>query len=96
MHWQTLIETRDRIASNPSVAIYRGRRRIAPRRLGTILDPRKRDKFVQKSWEGSNCKPGVFPEDPELMTKMEKGKEMLVIVKRGSGVDYEQKGYGPR
>ncbi|KAH6623088.1 hypothetical protein F5144DRAFT_623145 [Chaetomium tenue] len=78
-----------------SSCLYRGTERTKILGIGTVLDPRKRVKFVQKSWEGSNCKPGVFPEDPELMTMMEQCKEMLVIVKRGSGVDYEQKKDSP-
>lgn len=94
-HWQMIIETRDGVASNPSVTIYRSKEELEPDRLGTVLDPRKRVKFVQKLWEGSNCEPGVFPQDPELMTGLEQWKKMLVIVKRGSGVDYEQKKDSP-
>jgi hypothetical protein len=95
MHWQIVMESRDGVASNPSVTIYRGKEELRIGCLGTVLDPSKRVKFEQKLWEGLDCEPGIFPEDPELMTGLEPWKEMLIIVKRGSSIDYEEKKGSP-
>lgn len=91
-HWQTVMEGRDGVASNPSVTVYRAKQ---PALYGSILDPNKRVKFEQKLREGQGSRPYVFPADPELMTRDEQIKEMMVIVMRGSGVDYEEKKGSP-
>lgn len=92
MHWQMLMERRDGVASSPSVTIYRAKKKAQKGGFGTVLDPSKRVQFVQKSWEGP---PNVFRKDKKLMTEGELEKEMLVIVKRGTGVDYEEKKDSP-
>jgi hypothetical protein len=82
------MEGRDGVASNPSVTVYRAKE---PALYGSILDPNKRVKFEQKLREGEGSRPYIFPADPELMTGDEQKKEMMVIVMRGCGVDYEEK-----
>ncbi|SPQ18238.1 595b4278-7ac7-4ce7-ba6c-15d2eeaa20f0 [Thermothielavioides terrestris] len=91
-HWQTIMEARDGVASNPSVVVYRAKE---PAKYGSILDPSRRVKFEQKPRHGQNLREDTFPADPELMTGDEPKKELLVIVKRGSGVDYEEKEDSP-
>ncbi|KAH6847825.1 hypothetical protein B0I37DRAFT_431690 [Chaetomium sp. MPI-CAGE-AT-0009] len=106
MHWQMVMEGRDGMASNPSVTVYRAKQPGPTLARGgyeslfdpnkgveveqKMLDPNKRVKFEQKMREGQYLWRD-FPEDPELMTGDEQGKALLVIVNRGSGVDYEIK-----
>ena len=106
MHWQTIIERRDGTASNPSVTIYRSKARrgrwypnLSPyspiMNELRIFDPSKRDKFEQKPWEGPYWGQDMVPSDPELMTEREGSKDMLIIVKRGAGADYEERKDSP-
>ncbi|KAK4237013.1 hypothetical protein C8A03DRAFT_35052 [Achaetomium macrosporum] len=92
-HWQAVMQGRDGIGSSASVTVYRAQE---PAVYGSILDPSKRVSFEQKPHEGEDLPPGVLrPEDPELRTGDEQKKEIMVIVKRGSGVDYEEKKDSP-
>lgn len=69
--WQTMLESRDGPASNPSVAIYRAK---TPCDYGSILDPDRRVKY----------------ELSDVEVEDEQNKEMMVVVKRGRGVDYSE------
>ncbi|KAK4132440.1 hypothetical protein BT67DRAFT_443651 [Trichocladium antarcticum] len=91
-HWQTVMAGRDGAASNPSVTVYRAK---VPGPHGSILDPSRRVKFQQKPHHGRDLPPHLFPADPELMTGDEQEKELIVVVKRGSGVNYEEKKDSP-
>lgn len=91
-HWQTVMVGRDGAASNPSVTVYRAK---VPGLYGSILDPSRRVKFEQKPHHGQDLRADVFPADPELMTGDEQKKELMVVVKRGSGVNYEEKKDSP-
>ncbi|KAK1758856.1 hypothetical protein QBC47DRAFT_336340 [Echria macrotheca] len=84
-HWQAMLENRDGILSRPSVTIYRA---TQPAQHGKILDPTKRVKYEQKPFVNSE----EFLRDFFLMADGERNKEMMVVVKRGAGVDYEEKG----
>ncbi|KAK3689113.1 hypothetical protein B0T22DRAFT_427257 [Podospora appendiculata] len=90
-HWQDILEARDGSSSKPSVTVYRA---TEPGRYGCILDPSKRVRYEQKPGQvrASVSDPLVFQADPELMTDGEKTKEILVVVKRGLGVDFEETG----
>jgi hypothetical protein len=88
-HWQSVLEGRDGCASNPSVTIYRA---TQPGRYGSVLDPNKRVLYEQRSSQDQGSWPGFFNVDAELMAAGEIRKEMLFVVKRGSGIDYEEKG----
>ncbi|KAK3317353.1 hypothetical protein B0T19DRAFT_479447 [Cercophora scortea] len=94
LYWQCMMEDRDGLALKPSVTIYRA---TESGRYGSILDPSKRVQYEQKpdQVQAPVFQPGVFREDPELMTDGEKEKEILVVVKRGFGVDFEKKGGPP-
>ncbi|KAK4041665.1 hypothetical protein C8A01DRAFT_45205 [Parachaetomium inaequale] len=91
-HWQTVLEGRDGAASGPSVTIYRAKE---PGSCGSILDPAKRVGYKQKPRKNPHSRPDVFPADPELMTGDEQHKEIMVVVKRGSGVDYGERKSSP-
>ncbi|KAK4220872.1 hypothetical protein QBC38DRAFT_493242 [Podospora fimiseda] len=84
--WQAVMEARDGVESNPSVTVYRAK---TPGHYGSILDPSTRVKFEQKPHRDHNLeRPQDFPADVELMNGDEKNKELMVVVKRGSGVRY--------
>ncbi|VBB84299.1 Putative protein of unknown function [Podospora comata] len=87
-HWQGVLEDRDGVASGPSATIYRAKE---PAQYGSILDPNKRVIFEQKPHCGQDLQPNEFHEDPELMSGDEKKKELMVVVKRGTGVKYEER-----
>lgn len=91
-HWQGVMKGRDGAVSNPSVTVYRAKE---PGRYGSVLDPRQRTRFEQKPLEDQDSHPGKFPRDPELMDGDEQSKEIMVVVKRGAGVDYEEKKDAP-
>ncbi len=86
------MEGRDGAASSPSVTVYRAKE---PARHGSILDPSRRVKFEQKPHRGQQLREDQFLADPELMMGKQKKQELIVIVKRGSGVDYEEKKDSP-
>lgn len=52
-------------------------------------------KFEQKPHHGQDLREDVFPADLELMTGDEYKKELMAVVKRGSGVSYEEKRDSP-
>jgi hypothetical protein len=83
-HWQTVLEGRDGIASNPSFKVYQAEE---PRLYGSILDPSNRVTFEQTPNPEQDSRPEVFPADPRLMTGDEQEKE-LMVVRRGSGANY--------
>lgn len=87
-HWQRELEERDGAASRPLVTVYRAKK---PAVHGSILDPSMRDKFEQKPLAGTSGPPFVFPSDPDLTTGEEGEKELMVVVERGRGVDYQVK-----
>lgn len=92
-HWQTVLEARDGAASNPSVTVYRAK--DSERRSGAMFDPSRRVKFEQKPHPSQDLRADVFPADPELMAEGENEKELMVVARRGSGVDYEEKKDSP-
>ncbi|KAJ7167600.1 hypothetical protein C8R46DRAFT_1034265 [Mycena filopes] len=90
--WQRALEARDGATSGASVVIYRAN---APRRPGAVLDPTTRVAFAQTLPAGRNLRTYGTVEDDELMKDGERDKEILVIVKRGRGVDYAEKKGSP-
>ncbi len=96
-HWQSLIEARDGADSNPEVVIYRSTQPRTKYQLvrPSILDPSSRVEFRQDPCEGESSVPFVFPADMELATGTGQWKSMMVFVKRGRGVDYQEKGNSP-
>lgn len=88
-NWQGALEARDGRDSHPSVIIYRAKE---PGHRGLILQPRECVKFSQKPvQELPGSHPNFVPKDPDVMSKGEKDKELLAVVKRGAGVDFQKK-----
>ncbi|KAK4141228.1 uncharacterized protein C8A04DRAFT_39262 [Dichotomopilus funicola] len=85
--WQKIMESRDGAASNPSVTVYRAKE---PAQCGSILDPSRRAKFEQKAPLSPNLPEHVFLEDRELLAGDEQKKELMVVVRRGHDVEYEE------
>jgi hypothetical protein len=98
-HWQAAIEARDGAASGASVIIYRAKLTAAEARrslLGcSILNPNDRVRFRQPPGPDEPLDPHIFPADPELMSRAERDKALMVVVKRGAGVDYQEKADSP-
>jgi hypothetical protein len=90
--WQKALEQRDGQASNPSVVIYR------PSVSGTpcaVMHPGTRKLFTQAFTADQDARTFGKVEDATLMRAGEIGKELLVVVKRGDGVDYAEKEGSP-
>ncbi|KAK0256977.1 hypothetical protein LTR02_014938 [Friedmanniomyces endolithicus] len=85
--WQAALERRDGPASRSSVMVYRS----TDSTPCSILDPNKRAVFTQHHGVGQSPRTYASVEDPTLMSASEHTKEILVIVKRGVGVDYAEK-----
>ena len=85
---QTSIEGRDGVASTPSVALYHVRDTALS---GSILDAGNRSRYGQQSPDGQELRPEVLPGSPDSEPK----RELMVVVKRGDGVDYQEKKGSP-
>ena len=90
--WQKALEQRDGQKSNPSVVIYRASISATP---GAVLQPETRQFFTQAFTAGQDARNFGKDEDAMLMRPGEIGKEVLVVVKRGDGVDYAEKEGSP-
>jgi hypothetical protein len=86
-NWQQALEERDGPGSHPSVVIYRSIDSSTP---CSVLEPSKRNVFVQQIAAGQTAKTYGKVEDPLLMRDDERPKEVLVVVKRGAGVSYSE------
>ena len=91
-HWQTLLEERDGYQSKPSVVIYRS---IVPDSPNSVLHTNIRVSFEQKVPKDEEARAFGITQDAGLMADGEKNKELMIIVKRGTGIDYEQKKDSP-
>ncbi|KAJ6531822.1 hypothetical protein B0H19DRAFT_1214149 [Mycena capillaripes] len=89
--WQRALEKRDGASSGASVAIYRA----TSDRKGVVLDPASRVAFAQTLPPGRDLRTFGTEEDAALMAPGEREKEVLVVVKRGHGVDYAEKQGSP-
>ncbi|KAM0421332.1 hypothetical protein ACHAPT_010862 [Fusarium lateritium] len=92
-HWQSIMDARDGSTSKPSVTVYRSTRCKAP---GSVMNPATRVLFEQKVPD-DRAERQTFgqSEDRSLNKDGEYGKEMMIVVKRGFGVDYEEKEGSP-
>ncbi|RYP77338.1 hypothetical protein DL771_001133 [Monosporascus sp. 5C6A] len=92
-HWQSVLEDRDGALSRPSVTIYRSTVSDCP---GSVIDANTRARFEQKMPQDTVAQEAFgITEDAGLMADGERGKEVMIIAKRGSGIDYEQKKDSP-
>ncbi|KAK7427584.1 hypothetical protein QQZ08_005859 [Neonectria magnoliae] len=93
LHWQKVLEDRDGKSSAPSVTIYRS---TVPRGEASIFDPNLRKPYQQNQPKDKKEREEYGRvEDAGLMTDGERHKEIMVIVKRGYHVDYEEKRNSP-
>jgi hypothetical protein len=90
--WQRALEQRDGQASNPSVVIYRATISATP---GAVLQSDTRKLFTQAFTADQDARNFGQVEDAALMRPEEIGKELLIVVKRGDGVDYAEKEDSP-
>jgi hypothetical protein len=78
--WDEIVRQRDGANSGASVIVYRSTQSDAP---GTVTNPRTRQIFEQKLSPSKDLEKFGVTEDKELLEGTGKGKELLVIVKRG-------------
>ncbi|OAA67921.1 hypothetical protein SPI_00116 [Niveomyces insectorum RCEF 264] len=92
--WQAILDARDGAASQPSVTIYRA---TDPDRPCSVLHAhlQAREPFVQRLAAGQTLATFGTTEDAVLMQTGQREREMLVVAKRGQGVDYQEKENSP-
>ncbi|KAK7018395.1 hypothetical protein R3P38DRAFT_2982546 [Favolaschia claudopus] len=90
--WQDVLDKRDGAGSGASVVIYRA---TSKQPCSVLLQPSSRAVFAQTLPAGKNLKTFGKMEDSKLMSPGERQKEVLVVVKRGDGVDYAEKEGSP-
>jgi hypothetical protein len=78
--WNDILFQRDGADSGASVTVYRATQSDVP---GAVTNPRMRQIFEQKLSPLENLENFGLTEDNELLAENEKGKELLVILKRG-------------
>lgn len=78
--WDEILRQRDGANSGASITIYRSTQADAP---GTVTNSCTRQIFEQKVSSPEDLQQFGVTGDEELLAEKEKGKELLVIVKRG-------------
>ncbi|KAK5989318.1 hypothetical protein PT974_10833 [Cladobotryum mycophilum] len=86
--WRGALQSRGGFHSSSSVTIYRS---TQPQHYGAILNKDSRVEFEQDFPSKGSVRTYGDTEDAELMATGEREKEVLVVVKRGKGIDYEEK-----
>ncbi|KAK4207280.1 hypothetical protein QBC37DRAFT_299066 [Rhypophila decipiens] len=89
--WQQDLDLRDGPRSHPSVAVYRSRKAGGKlsRHASLMADPSNWEPYVQQ--HSCNGKRYGETRDEEIMSSVE--REVLVIARRGKGVDYQTDRY---
>ncbi|RYP76920.1 hypothetical protein DL771_001473 [Monosporascus sp. 5C6A] len=85
--WRGVLTSRDGVSSNPSVAIYRSPKN-GP--VGRVIREDSRLLFEQSDTTGFGLE-----EDASLCAGPERFKELLIVARRGHGVDYQVKKDSP-
>ncbi|KAL7957458.1 hypothetical protein V8C34DRAFT_285669 [Trichoderma compactum] len=93
--WQRTLEDRDGSKSGASVTVYRSNLAYLDDSEPYISNKGTWDEFTQALAPDEDIEEYQDAEDPRLMADGEIEKEMLVVVKRGRGVDYEEKQGSP-
>ena len=86
--WHKTLCRRDGLTSKPFVTIYRA---TLPNCPGAVLDPLYREVFEQSLPSRGDPEICRVEEDQSLMIEGEGGRELLVLVKRGRGVDIAER-----
>ena len=90
--WDEIVRQRDGANSGASVIVYRSTQSDAP---GTVINPRTRQIFEQKLSSPEDLVNFGITEDKELLEGKGKGKELLVIVKRGRAANIAEQDRPP-
>ena len=90
--WNEILLQRDGKESGASVSIYRATKSDAP---GAVFNLLSRQVFEQKASLLDDLTEFGEKEDETLMATQEKGKELLVVAKRGHGIDIREHGWPP-
>ncbi|KAI0836472.1 hypothetical protein F5Y06DRAFT_273548 [Hypoxylon sp. FL0890] len=92
-HWRRCMKSRDGEDSDCSVTVYRA---TVPAVLCAVINPNIREVFEQLvPSQHIPMNPSCQEPDQNMMDPYEILKEVLVVVKRGEGVDYEVKEDSP-
>ena len=92
-HWRGVMEARDGVKSGASVTIFRS---VLPHLTDAVFDPKMRTPFEQDVPEDEEEKAAYgIAADYDLTESGEIYKEVLVVVRRGAGVDYEVRADAP-
>ncbi|KAJ8113762.1 hypothetical protein ONZ43_g5081 [Nemania bipapillata] len=85
--WESVLDGRDGVSTKPSVTLYRS---TDPSVRGAVLRPEKRERFDPKCLDLSHTH---YTDSTSFVTGLSRSalKEVLVVAKRGFGVDYKQK-----
>ncbi|KAI0862893.1 hypothetical protein F4860DRAFT_102386 [Xylaria cubensis] len=84
--WINVMKGRDGVASEPSVAIYYS---ILRSRYCTVTNEAIREKYGEEP--GAEDRLSRYLQYAPLMTFDERNKEFMVVVRRGRGIDYQEK-----
>jgi hypothetical protein len=90
--WDEIVRQRDGANSGASVIVYRSTQSDAP---GTVTNPRTRQIFEQKLSSSKDLEKFGVTGDKELLEGKGKGKELLVIVKRGRAANIAEQDRPP-
>lgn len=95
-YWQSTLERRDGADSRPSVVICRSKIPGGPSSpKGSLMaDPSNWVPFRQKDTVGDG-KYGLVEDSDIMATATQRDKEILVVARRGKGVDYQEKSDSP-
>jgi hypothetical protein len=91
-HWVSAMNSRDGIETQPSVTIYRS---TLAGKACSVINEATRVLFEQTRPEEVSEEAFTTQEYAPIMSHGEKGKELMVVVKRGKGVDYQERKKSP-
>lgn len=91
-NWASIMNSRDGLASRPSVTVYRS---TLAGKTCSVINRKTRLHFEQELPSPGDEALFGTREDPFLMSPDEKSKELMVVVRRGQGVDYQEKRQSP-
>lgn len=87
-HWAAVIESRDGVASQASVTIYRS---TLPNVPGSVTNKETRALLQQQGPETGQEATYGQEEETALMTRNGPRSELMIVAKRGKGVHYQEK-----
>jgi hypothetical protein len=91
-HWLSVMERRDGIETEPAVLIYRS---TLPGVVGSVMDEATRIRFMQMPPKKGQAAAFAEQEYAPIMSPVQKTKGLMVVVRRGKGVDYQERKQSP-